>query len=85
MAPPRIVIAENQTGTEVPLPDLPINVPASGSANLSDVAPFWLIQESSELQTAIEGDAILLNDGSATLTKQASLDYLWGDTQGSIS
>lgn len=85
MALPRICIAENQTGSEVLLPDLPINVPASGSANLSDVAPFWLIQESSELKAAIEADTVLLNNGSATLTKQASMDYLWGDTQGSIS
>jgi len=75
--PVRIVIAENQTSVEVALEDLPVNVPESGSVNITDTAPFWLIQESVSLQAAINNDEILINNGTSTLTKQGSLSYLW--------
>jgi len=75
MAAP-IYIAVNQTVSDIELVELRLTVPASGQVNLSNFNPTWRIQSDLELLAAINGNSILLNDGTSTLDKPTSLQYL---------
>lgn len=66
-------IAENQTASPVELADIGRTVPASGSTLLTDDLLLSEIWNSVDLQNAIQNDEILLNDGTATLSKSQSL------------
>jgi len=72
------VIAENQLGTDLFLSDLGITIPASGSLELNEFFYIFEIQASKSLLDAIEDDEVLINDGTTTLTKQQSINFVTG-------
>ena len=71
-----IVIAENQTATDIPITDLGVSILANQSLNLTDLFTFWEISSSIDIEMYIAGGGLLINDGTNTLDLQASLNYI---------
>jgi len=76
-----IIIAENQTGSDILLNDLGgVVIPASGSVNLTGLSEEEIsvveIQSTNDLYNEVDNDNVLINDGVRTLTKQESLNVL---------
>lgn len=78
-----IVIAVNQTGSNIFISDLGLEVPASGSLNLTELAAYFEISGSEDLCTLIDNGDILINDGNSTLNTARSLLYL--DSTGNVN
>lgn len=76
MASP-IFIAVNQTISDIVLDDLRVTIPGSGQVNLTDNNELWRIQSDSQLLDSVNNDLVLINDGTTTLTKAESLQYLY--------
>jgi hypothetical protein len=77
------VVAVNQTAGDLALVQLSAvdaEIPASGSANLSDYNTPTEIAEDSELQDYINNDEVLLQVNGVLLTKEQSLSYGEGAT-----
>ena len=69
-------IAVNQNGTDIILTQLRLTVPAYGSVNLSNFNETWRIQSDIELRSKVIDNYILINDGTSTLDRITSLQYL---------
>lgn len=77
------VIAVNQTGTDIFISDLGLEVPASGQLNLTELAAYFEITGSEDLCTLVDDGDILINDGTSTLDTVRSLLYL--DATGNVN
>jgi hypothetical protein len=71
-----VFIAVNQTAYDIELTDLRLVVPASNQINLSNFNEIWRIQADSQLYSYVDGYSILINNGTSTLTRDQSLQYL---------
>jgi hypothetical protein len=78
-----VAIAKNQTAGDIDLTDIDLTVPASSQITLTDYVKFYEAAASVSLNTEINNDTILINDGIQDLTKAESLDYL--DTTGNLN
>jgi hypothetical protein len=71
-----IYIAVNLTESNIVLSQLRLTVPASGQINLSNFNETWRIQSDQELREFVQNNSILINDGTSTLSKTVSLQYI---------
>jgi len=71
-----IVIAKNQTATDIYLPRLGQTVPVSGQITLSDYASFYEISADGTLHTQVTGGFIVINDGTSDLSAARGVAYL---------
>lgn len=71
-----VFIAVNQTGSPLVLTELALTVPASGQVTLSGFNSTSEIQDDGDLKKLIDDDTLLINDGTTTLSKAASLQYV---------
>jgi len=74
-----IVIAKNQTASDLPLMSLPVpdnEIPASGQVNLTDFCSVNEIEGDAELQSYINAGNIIFNVDGVDLSQSESLSYL---------
>lgn len=82
-----VVIAKNQTGTDIDLDRLGLRVPASGQTTLTDSASYTECTEDASLETAVTSGDIVINDGNSDLSTAEALGYLAssGNLDGPVS
>ena len=75
-----IVIAKNQTVSDIDLTRLGVRVPASGQANLAGTtdapATYIEVTQDESLEAAVSAGDIVINDGTSDLTTAEALVYL---------
>ncbi len=77
-----IVIAKNQTGSDIDLIRLGQRVPALGQKILTDDASYTECTEDETLETAVSAGTIVINDGTSDLSAAEGLIYL--NSQGNL-
>jgi len=82
-----VVIAKNQTGSDIDLDRLGLRVPASGQLTLTDSASYTECTEDASLETAVTSGDIVINDGNSDLSTAEALGYLAssGNLDGPVS
>jgi len=78
------IIAKEQTGSTLPITQLPIpnqEIPAGGQVVLTDYATIAEIQDDDELKAYIEAGLVVLNDGLNDLSEEQSLSMVTTSTQ----
>lgn len=71
-----IVIAKNQTGSDIDLTRLGLRVPAAGQRTLTEFASYTECTEDASLEAAVTGGSIVINDGTSDLSTAQALVYL---------
>lgn len=78
-----IVIAKNQTGSDIDLNRLGLRVPASGQLTLTDYSTYTECTEDEDLETQTAAGNIVINDGTIDLSTAEALVYL--DSSGNLN
>ena len=71
-----VVIAKNNTASDIEIKDLGITIPASNQLNLTDLFDYIEIVESDELKTYVNNAEITINDGDQDLNVQDGLMHI---------
>lgn len=71
-----VIIAKNQTGTDIFLPTLGVAVPGSGQLELTINSPYEEISRDAVLHSAISSGDIIINDGSIDLLISEGIAYI---------
>jgi len=71
-----VVIAKNNTPSDIEIEDLGITIPASNQLNLTDLFDYIEIVESDELKTYVNNANITINDGDQDLNIQDGLKHI---------